>query len=54
MPLFTKCLKCGGWKQMPEDPDEQAQLPTGMMMNVPEPPENLCTCDNDAAKGGAE
>ncbi len=49
MPLFTKCLKCGGWRQMPDDPSAQSHFPTGLMMNVDQPPGNLCRCDDDAA-----
>ena len=54
MPLFTKCLKCAGWKQMPEDPTAQNQFPTGLMMNVPEPPANLCSCDVAEADGDGD
>ncbi len=44
MPLYTKCLKCGGWLQLPENPDGAMQLPTGMMMSAPKMPGPPCTC----------
>lgn len=52
VPLYTKCMKCGGWKQMPDNPTEDDQMSTGMMMNLPEPPKHLCTCDTQGAAGG--
>lgn len=39
---------------MPENPTEQNQIPTGMMMNLPEPPANLCTCGPDERDDDAE
>lgn len=48
MPLYTKCLKCGGWKAMPESPGTGNALATGLMMNLPEPPKNLCSCSDTA------
>lgn len=44
MPLYTKCLKCAGWKAMPENPVAGDTQTTGLMMNLPEPPKNPCTC----------
>jgi hypothetical protein len=54
VPLYTRCLKCGGWRQMPEDPTQQDQVATGMMLNVPEPPRNLCSCDDDSQDKASE
>ncbi len=47
MALYTKCFKCGGWREMPEDPSAQLEIPTGMMMNLAEPPAKLCRCHDD-------
>ena len=54
MPLYTRCLKCGNWKEMSENPTEQDQIATGMMLNRPEPPGNMCTCEKDAETGGSK
>lgn len=51
MALYTKCLKCGGWLQLPDAPTEADQFPTGMMMSAPKMPGPPCTCP-DNAKGG--
>lgn len=44
MPLYTKCLKCGGWLEMPADAGGAMQLPTGLMMSAPKLPGPPCTC----------
>jgi hypothetical protein len=33
---------------MPEDPAEAGKFPTGLMMNAPTPPSNLCSCQEGA------
>lgn len=48
MALYTKCLKCGKWKGVAENPSAEDQIPTGMMMYRNEPPKDLCACDADA------
>ncbi|HEX9729720.1 MAG TPA: hypothetical protein VGA37_14550 [Gemmatimonadales bacterium] len=53
MALYTKCLTCGGWREIPEDPDAQSKYPTGLMMNADRPPAKLCTCAADGAGGTA-
>lgn len=53
MALYTKCFKCGGWREMPANPTEQNQVPTGMMKNLPKPPANLCSCDDDVGSKDA-
>jgi len=45
MALYTKCLTCGGWRKVPDDPAAAGKLPTGLMMNAPTPPANLCRCE---------
>jgi hypothetical protein len=47
VPLYTKCFKCGGWREMPAHPTKGNQIPTGLMKSFPEPPENLCSCHDD-------
>jgi len=49
VPLYTKCLRCGGWRLVPEDPSGKAQFPTGLMMNTPTAPGKMCTCDEERA-----
>ncbi len=49
MPLWTKCLKCGNWKEMPTDPSGKS-FSTGLMMNAPTAPGELCACDDDGGK----
>ena len=49
-----KCLKCGGWRQMQENPTEKDQIATGMMMNLPEPPANVCSCNADGEGDASE
>ena len=46
--LYTKCFKCGGWREVPANPSGQDQFPTGLMKNLSEPPPDLCTCEKDA------
>lgn len=48
MPLYMKCFKCGGWREIPEHPTEQQQFPTGMVKNLPGPPAKPCSCVEDA------
>ena len=45
MPLWTKCLKCGNWKEMPTDPSG-GSFSTGLMMTAPTAPGELCACDD--------
>jgi len=48
VPLYTKCPKCGGWKQAAEYPTTERTYPTAPMMNAPQAPGKQCTCDGEA------
>jgi hypothetical protein len=54
VPLYTKCFKCGGWREVPDKPTGQDQFPTGLLKNVPEPPPDLCSCGDDAVRKDAD
>ena len=45
MGLWTKCMKCGGWKEMPSNPTEGGGFPTGMMLTADSLPGTACSCD---------